>query len=65
MVSVLSFSQLSLVDGAMEITLTLTVKNDFSWNVHYRRTLVSHDHCTLIKEITYPLQSGKFHIDHV
>ena len=44
---VLSYSQLQLIDGAMEITLTVTVKDDLSWTVHYRRNLVSRDNCTL------------------
>ena len=62
MAGVLSFSQHSIVDGAVEITKTVTVRNDFSWNIHYRRILVCRDHCNLIKEMAYPLQSGAFHI---
>ena len=58
---VLSYSQLQLIDGAMEITLTVTVKDDLSWTVHYRRNLVSRDNCTLIREISYPFQSGIFY----
>ena len=55
---VLSYSQLQLIDGAMEITLTVTVKDDLSWTVHYRRNLVSR---ALIREISYPFQSGIFY----
>ena len=45
----------------MEIVLTVTVKVDLSWTVHYRRILVSRDNCTLMKEISYPLQSDMFY----
>ena len=55
---VLSYSQLQLIDGAMEITLMVTVKDE---TVHYRRNLVSRDNCTLIREISYPFQSGIFY----
>ena len=58
---ILSYSKLLLIDGAMEIVLTVTVKVDLSWTVHYRRILVSRDNCTLMKEISYPLQSGMFY----
>ena len=62
MADVLSFSKHSIIDGAVEITKTMTVRNDFSWNIYYRRTLVSCDHYSLIKEIAYPLQSGAFYL---
>ena len=62
MADVLSFSEHSIINGAVEITKTLTVRNDFSWKIHYRRILVSRDHCNLIKEEAYPLQSGAFHL---
>ena len=61
MAGVLSFSKHCIIDGAVEITKTVTVRNDFSWNMYYR-TLVSCDHCSLIKEIGYPLQSGAFYL---
>ena len=62
MAGVLSFSKHSIIDGAAEITKTVTVGNDLSWNIYYRRTLVSRDHCSLIKEIAYPLQSGAYNL---
>ena len=54
----LVFYQLCLLGGGPEINRSITVKEDFSWSVCYRRQLVNPEYCTILKDIPTRVNSG-------
>ena len=60
----LMFYQVHSFDRGPEISRSITVKEDFSWSVYYRRQLVSPEHCIILKKAPPTMKSGNFLIGH-
>ena len=54
----LLFYQLCSLSGGPGISRSITVKQNFSWSVHYRRQLVNSEWCRILKSISPTVNSG-------
>ena len=54
----LLFYQLCSLGGGPDISRSITVKENFSWSVHYRRQLLNPEYCRILKSISPRVNSG-------
>ena len=54
----LLFYQLCSLGGGQDISRSITVEENFSWSVHYRRQLVNPEYCRILKSVSPRVNSG-------
>jgi len=52
--------KLQIFKTGPEVTLSLTVLQDFTWEVSYRRHNVDCEYCTLLSNLPSEINTGKF-----
>ena len=58
----LLFYQLCSLGGRPDIGKSITVREDFTLNVNYRRQLVNPEHCSILKSISPKVNSGTLYV---
>lgn len=56
---VLTAYRLEIRNTGPEITLSLTIAEDFTWSMSYRRAKVKTKVCTLLKDVPFKINTGK------